>query len=140
MSEAGFGHDSRLREAFPEDTAPRYLVHDRDTVFAAVQGTVNGLGIHAVRTAPRAPWQNAYAERVIGSIRRQCLDHVIIMSARGLRRVLARYVSYYHDSRTHLSLVKDAPRSRLVVPPEVGPVVAVPQVGGLHHRYDRRAA
>jgi putative transposase len=130
----------QLREAFPEDTAPRYLVHDRDAAFAAVQGTVHGLGIQDVRTAPRAPWQNAYAERVIGSIRRECLDHVIIVSEAGLRRVLARYVKYYHDTRTHLSLAKDAPRSRPVAAPEVGPIVAVPEVGGLHHRYERRAA
>lgn len=130
----------QLREAFPEDTAPRYLLHDRDAVFAAVQATVCGLGICDVSTAPHAPWQNAYVERVIGSIRRECLDHVIILSQAGLRRVLVRYLAYYHDSRTHLSLDKDAPRSPPIAAPEVGPIVAIPQVGGLHHRYDRRAA
>ena len=130
----------QLREAFPDDTAPRYLVHDRDAAFAAVQGTIQGLGIQAVRTAPRAPWQNAYAERVIGSIRRECLDHVIILGETGLRRVLARYVDYYERSRTHLALNKDAPIPRPNVGRDAGRVVAIPQVGGLHHRYERRAA
>jgi putative transposase len=129
----------QLREAFPEDTAPRYLVHDRDAAFAAVRSTVNALGIHNVPTAPRAPWQNAYAERMIGSIRRECLDHVLIVSEAGLHRVLARYLAYYHNTRTHLSLAKDAARSRPLAAPEVGPIVAIPQVGGLHHRYDRAA-
>jgi putative transposase len=69
----------QLREAFPEDTAPRDLVHDRDRAFAALAGSVNGMGIEAIQTAPRLPWQNAYAERVIGSIRRECLDHVIVL-------------------------------------------------------------
>jgi putative transposase len=130
----------QLREAFPEDAAPRYLVHDRDAAFAAVQDTVLGLGIQDVRTTPRAPWQNAYAERVIGSIRRECLDHVIIVSEAGLCRVLARYVDYYERSRTHLSLNKDAPIPRPGVGRDAGRVVAIPQVGGLHHRYERQAA
>jgi putative transposase len=130
----------QLREAFPEDAAPRYLVHDRDAAFAAVQDTVLGLGIQDVRTVPRAPWQNAYAERVIGSIRRECLDHVIIVSEAGLRRVLTRYVDYDERSRTHLSLNKDAPIPRPSVGRDAGRVVAIAQVGGLHHRYERQAA
>jgi putative transposase len=130
----------QLREAFPDDTAPRYLVHDRDHAFAALAATVGGLGIQDLRTAPRSPWQNAYVERLIGSIRRECLDHVIVMNERGLSRMLTRYLTYYHQSRTHLALAKDAPQPRPIAPPAVGPVIATPQVGGLHHRYDRRAA
>jgi putative transposase len=91
-------------------------------------------------TAPRSPWQNAYVERFIGSVRRECLDHVIIVNAAGLRRVLSTYVEYYTASRTHLALEKDAPMPRLVSPPTAGRILAIPQVGGLHHRYERRAA
>jgi putative transposase len=130
----------QLREAFPEDAAPRYLIHDRDHAFAALATTASGMGIQELRTAPRSPWQNAYAERVIGSIRRECLDHVIVVNEIGLSRVLSRYLEYYHQSRTHLSLVKDSPQHRPIAPPALGPVVETPQVGGLHHRYSRRAA
>jgi putative transposase len=97
-------------------------------------------GIEEVLTAPRSPWQNAYAERLIGSLRRECLDHVVILNARGLRRVLHAYVDYYLKSRTHLSLDKDAPVSRPVSPPGNGAIVATPHLGGLHHHYQRRAA
>ncbi len=88
----------------------------------------------------RSPWQNAYAERVIGTIRRECLDHVIVLSERYLRRILSSYFEYYHRSRTHLSLEKDCPELRPVHPPGAGKVIAFPQVGGLHHRYERLAA
>ena len=98
------------------------------------------MGIQEVRTAPRSPWQNAYAERFIGSIRRECLDHVIVVNEAGLRRVLTRYFTYYEQSRTHLSLSKDAPIPRAIAMPSDGRVVAIPQVGGLHHRYERQAA
>jgi transposase InsO family protein len=91
-------------------------------------------------TAPRSPWQNPYVERVIGSIRRECLDHVIVLSERHLRRVLHSYLDYYHESRTHLSLNKDSPVPRPIQPAETGKVIAFPQVGGLHHRYERLAA
>ncbi len=130
----------QLREAFPEDAAPRYLIHDRDHAFAALGVTASGMGIQELRTAPRSQWQNAYVERVIGSIRRECLDHMIVMNEIGLARLLPRYLAYYHQARTHLSLAKDSPQSRPIAPPTLGPVVAIPQVGGLHHRYDRRAA
>jgi transposase InsO family protein len=93
-----------------------------------------------VLTAPRSPRQNAYAERFISSIRRECLDHVIVVNETGLARVLSRYLAYYHHSRTHLSLAKDSPTRRPIARPAIGPVVAIPQVRGLHHRYDRRAA
>ena len=91
-------------------------------------------------TAPRSPWQNPYAERLIGSIRRECLDHVIIFNEHHLRRVLSSYFQYHHDTRTHLSLGKDCPRPRRVHLPSIGNIIAFPEVGGLHHRYERRAA
>jgi transposase InsO family protein len=96
--------------------------------------------IEEVLTAVRSPWQNAYVERLIGSIRRECLDHVIVTNERGLRLVLQAYIEYYLKSRTHLSIDNDAPTSRRVALPADGPIVAIPHVGGLHHRYDRRAA
>jgi putative transposase len=101
---------------------------------------VAGMGMSEVMAAPSSPWQNPFAERLIGSLRRECLDHVIILSQRHLRRVLARYVSYYHHSRTHLSLGKDAPTPRRVQDITEGDVMAFPEVGGLHDRYERRAA
>ena len=130
----------QLRNAFPENESPRYLLHDRDSVFAHVATTLEGMNIQEVRTAPRSPWQNAYVERVIGSIRRECLDHVIAVNVAGLRRVLTAYVTYYMRSRTHLGLGKDTPSPRPVTPPSTGRIVAIPEVGGLHHRYDRIAA
>jgi putative transposase len=101
---------------------------------------VDAMGITEVVSAARSPWQNAYVERVIGSIRRESLDHIVIFNQRHLRRVLSSYADYYHRSRTHLSLDKDCPVPRLVMPPSIGSVVAIPQVNGLHHRYERLAA
>jgi putative transposase len=95
------------------------------------------MNINEVLSAPRSPWQRAYVERVIGSIRRECLDHVIILDRDSLRRILHAYFSYYHRSRLHLSLDKDAPDSRSVQ--SVGRVITFPEVGGLHHRYARVA-
>ena len=129
----------QLREAFPNDANARFLLHDRDTTFDAAFGrAVEAFGLTAVRTAPRSPWQNPYVERVIGSIRRECLDHVIVFNERHLRRVLRAYVAYYQRSRTHLALGKDAPVERAVQP--TGRIVVRPEVGGLHHRYERQAA
>ena len=130
----------QLRNAFPENAAPRYLLHDRDSVFTDVAATLAGMNVRTVQTAPRSPWQNAYVERVIGSMRRECLDHMIVVNAAGLHRVLTEYVAYYMRSRTHLALGKDTPSPRPVIPPSAGRVVAIPRVGGLHHRYDRVAA
>jgi transposase InsO family protein len=131
----------QIREAFPWETAPRYLIRDRDGSYGAVfRSRLQAMGINEVLTAPRSPWQNAYAERVIGTIRRECLDHVIVLSERHLRRILSSYFDYYHRSRTHLSLEKDCPDPRPVHPPDAGKIIAFPQVGGLHHRYERRAA
>jgi transposase InsO family protein len=96
------------------------------------------MGIAEVITAARSPWQNAYVDRLIGSIRRECLDHVVVFNERHLLRVLSAYVDYYHRSRTHLSLAKDCPEARPVMP--LGKVIAIPQVVGLHHRYQRLAA
>lgn len=131
----------QVTEAFPWDTAPRYLLRDRDASYGAYfRNRIEVMGIKEVVTAPRSPWQNPYVERVIGSIRRECLDHVVIFNERHLRRVLSSYADYYHRTRTHLSLDKDCPDSRQVQPPRCGRVIALPQVAGLHHRYERLAA
>jgi transposase InsO family protein len=130
----------QLREAFPWDQAPRYVVRDRDHAFDGWSDTAKAMGIEEVLTAPRSPWQNAYVERFIGSVRRECLDHVIVLSATGLQRLMHQYCAYYERSRTHLSLNKDAPIPRPIAAPGGGRVVAIPQVGGLHHRYERQAA
>ena len=98
------------------------------------------MGITEVITAPRSPWQNAYVERVIGSIRRECLDHILIFNEHHLRCVLSSYVDYYQRTRTHLSLDKDCPDSRPIMSCRIGKVVTIPQIGGLHHRYERLAA
>src|ERR1700716_2979582 len=131
----------QLREAFPWNTTPRYLLRDRDRIFGdAFSKQVKDMAIQEVLSAPRSPWQRAYVERVIGTIRRECLDHVIVFNEASLYRHLKSFMTYYHETRTHLSLGKDSPESRAVQPPELGRIVAIPQVGGLHHRYERRAA
>jgi putative transposase len=130
----------QLRNAFPHDETPSYLLHDRDAAFARAAATIAAMQIRDVVTAPRSPWQNAYMERFIGSIRRECLDHVIVLSQSGLQHVVTDYVAYYMRSRTHLSLDKDSPTPRPVTPPAAGGIVAVPAVNGLHHRYERAAA
>ena len=119
----------QILEAFPFDLA----IYGH-----AFREQVAVMQIKEVLGAPRSPWQRAYVERVIGSIRRECLDHVIVLDEEGLRRVLAAYIRYYHKSRLHLSLEKDSPDPRSVQ--SVGKIVAIPEVGGLHHRYERRAA
>jgi putative transposase len=131
----------QVTEAFPWDTAPRYLLRDRDASYGLeFRGRVEAMNITEVITAPRSPWQNAYVERVIGSIRRECLDHLVIFNERHLRRVMSSYVDYYQRTRTHLSLDKDCPDSRPIQHRSVGIIVATPKVGGLHHRYERLAA
>jgi putative transposase len=131
----------QIVDAFPNDTEPSYLLRDRDQVYGhAFRHRVKGMGIGEILTAPSSPWQNPFAERLIGSIRRECLDHVLVLSEPHLRRILTAYVAYYHRARTHLSLDKDAPDVRPVERPEAGRVVALPEVGGLHHRYVRQAA
>ena len=131
----------QLREAFPWETVPRYLLRDRDRIFGDdFTKQVKDIGLKEVLSAPRSPWQRAYIERLIGTLRRECLDHVIVFDEASLYRHVKSFMAYYHESRTHLSLAKDTPEPRPVNPSELGPVVAIPQVGGLHHRYERRAA
>jgi putative transposase len=131
----------QLREAFPWDTTARFLLRDRDRIFGhEFVEQVKAMGIEEVLSAPRSPWQRAYVERLIGTIRRECLDHVIVFNECSLRQHLRSFTDYYHHSRTHLSLDKDTPESRPIQPRSAGQIVAVPEVGGLHHRYERRAA
>ena len=131
----------QIVDAFPDDSAPSYLLRDRDSVYGHVfRQRVKGMGVGEVLTAPQSPWQNPFAERLIGSIRRECLNHVLVLGERHLRRTLARYFAYYHRARTHLSLDKDAPHGRPIERPELGKVIPIREVGGLHHRYVRRAA
>jgi len=115
------------------------LVRDRDATYGnEFRRRIKSLGMKEVISAPRSPWQNAFAERMIGSIRRECLDHVVVLSQRHLLKLLKSYFTCYHPSRTHLALAKDAPESRAIM--SRGEIVAIPQVGGLHRRYERRAA
>src|SRR5579859_1185982 len=126
-------------EAFADRDAARYLIHDRDGSYGIeFRRRVQSLGTREILIAPQSPWQNAFVERLIGSIRRECLDHVVVLNQRHLHRILKSYLTYYHRSRTHLALEKDAPEPREVM--REGRIIAIPQVGGLHHRYERRAA
>jgi len=126
----------QLSEAFPWESAPRYLVRDRDRSYGAqFKQSLRAMGIRDRPIAPRCPRQKAYAERVIGSIRRECLDHLIVFSEAQLRRVLAAYVEYYNGSRTHLALAKDTPLGRAIQP--TGQVRRVPHLGGLYHSFAR---
>jgi putative transposase len=130
----------QIVEAFPYDEAPRFVIRDRDAIYGVdFRERVEHMGIEEVVITPRSPWQNPFAERVIGSIRRDCLDHVIVFNEAHLRRILTRYFAYYHESRTHLSLDRNAPVPREIDPPERGKVIAIPHLGGLHHRYSRAA-
>ena len=131
----------QLREAFPWDTAPRFLLRDRDRIFGQeFAEQLQAMGIEQVLSTPRSPWQRAYVERLIGTIRRECLDHLIVFNETSLRRHLQGFTDYYHRTRTHLSLKKDAPEPRPIQPRNAGQIIAVPEVGGLHHRYERHAA
>ena len=131
----------QLREAFPWDSAPRFLHRDNDGIFGkSVTDTIKAMGIEDVPSAPRSPWQNPYCERVVGTLRAELLNHVIVLGEGHARQLLQEYVRYYNGSRTHLSLAKDAPDERAVELPSAGPVRSTPVLGGLHHRYFRRAA
>jgi len=130
----------QVRQAFPYDQAPKYLIRDRDLIYGeAFRQSVEQMDIEEVLIAPRSPWQNPYAERVIGSIRRECLDRVIVLNEDHLRRILVDYVEYDNNVRPHLSLQRNTPSPRAVEPLERGKVVAVPYLGGLHHHYTRAA-
>ena len=129
---------TQIVEAFAEREAAPYLIRDRDRRYSPeVRLRIKSLGIQEILTAPRSRWQNRYPERLIGSIRRERLNHYIILNARHLKRTLSCYFRYYHRSRTHLSLDKEWPFTREAL--KVGKIVAIPQLGGLHHRYERIA-
>jgi len=129
----------QIVEAFGDREAPRYLIRDRDGVYGdEARSRLKSLGIEEVLTAPRSPWQNAYAERLIGSIRRECLNHFIVLNTRHLKKTLAAYFRYYHRSRPHLALAKQSPIERQIM--KQGSIVQIPELGGLHHRYERIAA
>ena len=128
-------------EAFPWDEVPRYLLRDRDSIYGThFQQRIEHMGIEEVKIISRSPWQNPYVERVIGSIRRECLNDVMVLNAVHLRRVLQSSVDYYHVWRVHRSLDMNAPHPRRVQAPEQGQVRKLPEVGGLHHHYERIAA
>jgi transposase InsO family protein len=130
----------QITEAFPYDAAPQFLIRDRDGIFdVAFENRVRNMDIEEVVTAVQSPWQNGMCERLIGSIRRECLDHIIVVNEDHLRRILSQYFVYYHSARTHLSLERNAPIPRAVDPPENGRVVGIPHLGGLHHQYTRAA-
>ena len=127
-------------EAFPFEEQPRFLLRDRDGIYGQdFQDRVEHMGIEQVLIAFRAPWQDPYVERLIGSIRRECLDHLIVLNEQHLRRILAEFFTYYHEARTHLSLERNSPIPRSVQPPEKGRVLAKAYLGGLHHCYSRAA-
>jgi putative transposase len=131
----------QMVEAFPWNKMPRYLLRDRDCIYGgSFRQRVRNMGIEEVIMAPKSPWQNPYVERFIGNVRRECLDHVMVLSERHLKRLLQQCVNYYHGWRTHLSLAMDCPVSRPIHLPEQGRVIALPEVGGLHHHYERQAA
>jgi len=124
----------QITEAFPYDTAPKYLIRDRDGIYGTFfEQRVENMGIEEVLIAPKSPWQNPYCERVIGSIRRECLDHCIILGENHLCRILKDYVDYYNNCD------RNSPSLRDIEPPSKGKVISIPQVGGLHHVYKRVA-
>src|SRR6516225_4952530 len=126
----------QITEAFPWKEAPRYLIRDRDCVYgAAVTHRLGAMGIRDRPIAPGSPWQNGFAERLIGSIRRECVDHMVVLGEAHLRRILTKYAAYYNELRTHRSLGKDAPIHRAIQ--HVGRIASVPVLGGPHHHYCR---
>jgi transposase InsO family protein len=132
----------QLRETFPYDSAPKYLIFDRGSNFnAEVIDTVKSFGIQPKRTSFRSPWQNGVAERFVGNCRRDILDHVIVLNERHLKRLMNEYVCYYHDDRTHLGLNKQTPEGRVAAEQAnaSSKIVSMPRLGGLHHRYDLAA-
>jgi putative transposase len=131
----------QIIQAFPDGSEPRYLLRDRDKIYGEeFKERIQSIGIKEILTAPHSPWQNPFCERLIGSIRRDCLNHVVILGESHLRKILGRYFRYYNKYRTHLSLEKDAPEPRLLQAVNLGEIIEIPEVGGLHHHYERRAA
>ena len=138
---SAFWTGQQLVDAFPFETPPKILLRDRDGIYGSdFVRRVAGLGMDEKLIAPRSPWQNPYVERLIGSLRRECLDHVIIFNERQLHRVMREYLDYYHCHRTHRALEGDSPVPRPVEKPADGNIIELPLVGGLHHRYTRQAA
>jgi transposase InsO family protein len=132
----------QVREAFPWNTTPKYLIRDRDSIYGNIfrQGVAD-MGIEQIVTAYKSPWQNGYVERMVGSIRRDCLDRHIILGEKHLQKVLTEYLDYYHEDRTHCGLGKDSPVHRDVQrKPASGKIVSLPRCGGLHHRYEWKEA
>ena len=128
-------------DSFPFKAAPRFLLRDRGRIYGeGFRRRVAVLGMEEKLIAPRSPWQNPYVERLIGTLRRECLDHVIVMNEPHLRRVIRDYLEYYHQDRTHRSLDQDCPVSRSVETIDPGKICEFPKVGGLHHRCQREAA
>ena len=131
----------QIIHAFPYNTAPEYLLRDRDSIYGSLfVQRVEGMGIKQKLISPRSPWQSPYVERLVGSIRRECLDRVIVFNERQLRQILESYFEYYHKVRPHRSLSHDSPIPRPVESPERGKVIERPLVSGLHHHYLRQAA
>ena len=131
----------QLVQAFYDRKSPRYLIRDRDGIYGLIfQDQVKALDIEEVVTAPRSPWQSPYVERVIGTLRRECLDHVVVLGDAHLRRIIRQFLSYYHGAKTHLAVDKDAPEPRAVQSSEWGKLIESQEVGGLRRRYERRAA
>jgi len=134
----------QIVEALGVEIVPARLIRDRDAIFGTefdgrVSNQVDNLGVRQIRIAPRSPWQNGHAERWVGTLRRELLDHLIVLGERHLLRLVRQHVAYYNEDRPHMSLDRDAPVARAVEPPNAGEVVALPRVGGLHHRYSRAA-
>jgi putative transposase len=116
------------------------LLRDRDSIYgSAFNARVRNLGIEQVVTSPRSPWQNGYAERFVGTLRRELLDHIIVLNERHLLRLVRQHASYYNADRPHMSLDRDAPMARAIQPPSRGRIISLPRIGGLHHRYSRAA-
>ncbi len=133
----------QLREAFPFESAPRFMIFDSDAIFAAgLPAALRSMQMEPTRTSYRSPWQNGVAERFVGTVRQELLDHVIVLNERHLRRLLESFIGYYDQDRTHLSICKDSPCGRPVEqrPDTNSKVVSLPRVGGLHHRYTWRQA
>jgi putative transposase len=130
----------QITEAFPYETVPKYMIRDRDKIYGELfTQRSKAMQIEEVLIAPQSPWQNPFAERVIGSIRRECLDHFIVLNEKHLLKILDEYVEYYNNCRTHLSLEKNSPLPRDIEKPEKGKIISIPKVGGLHHLYKRVA-
>jgi transposase InsO family protein len=130
----------QIVEAIGAELVPARLIRDRDAIFGTeFDARVNNLGVRQIRISPRSPWQNGYAERWVGTLRRELLDHVIVLGERHLLRLVRQHVAYYNSDRPHMSLGGDSPVTRDVEPPTAGKVIALPRVGGLHHRYSRAA-